>query len=509
MKKIIRILVAAALILGASQQASAVDFKAKGVWLANFQYGQNGNFTNKGHAGYDNSEDEFEARSRVRLQLDAVASENLMGEVYFEIGKSIWGKGNNPQGGAAMGADGTIVKVKRAFLDWTVPNTDLRLRMGIQGLQSPYMALDGPTVLSTDLAAITASYAINDNVALTAFWARPYNDNFTGDSAGKDANYMDNMDIAGLFLPLSFDGLRLTPWAMYSAIGPNTLRKADDYVANRINGVNGNYFFSGMLPVMGDVTRHTDKSLNSYGNAWWAGLAGDVTLWDPFRIAWEFTYGSVRWDDDPALDRRGWMAALLMEYKANWGIPGIYGWYASGDDDNLGNGSERLPVISNDYGVSSFSSTFSGVNENGLERDRVMNNNLAGTWGIGARLKDMSFIEDIRHTLHVSFFGGTNDSGILSKLHDRTGVWMAPNNPTGSPYVGRDNVYMTDKDYAFEIGLANKFKIYDNLRFNLDINYIVLSLDKGDNTWGRANTGGGSNQIRDAWNISTLFIYTF
>ena len=509
MKKIIRVLLAAALVLGAAQQAAAVDFKAKGVWLANFQYGQNGNFTNKGHSGYDNSEDEFEARSRVRLQLDAVASENLMGEVYFEIGKSIWGKGDNPQGGAAMGADGTIVKVKRAFLDWTVPSTDLRLRMGIQGLQTPYMALDGPTVLSTDLAAITASYAINDNVALTAFWARPYNDNYTGDADGLGANYMDNMDIGGLFLPLTFDGLRLTPWAMYSAIGPNTLRKADDYVSNRINGVNGNYFFSGMLPVMANVTRHTDRKLNSYANAWWAGLAGDVTLWDPFRIAWEFTYGSVRWDDDPALDRRGWLAALLLEYKMDWGTPGIYGWYGSGDDDNLGNGSERLPTISNDYGVSSFSQTYSGVNENGLERDRAINNNLAGTWGFGARLKDVSFLEDIRHTLHVSFFGGTNDSGILSRLHDRTGSWMAPNNPDGTSYVGRDNVYMTQKDYAFEVGLSNKFKIYDNLRFNLDVTYVTLWLDKSDNTWGRANTGGGSNQIRDAWNISTLFIYSF
>lgn len=141
MKKIIRVLLAAALVLGAAQQAAAVDFKAKGVWLANFQYGQNGNFTNKGHSGYDNSEDEFEARSRVRLQLDAVASENLMGEVYFEIGKSIWGKGDNPQGGAAMGADGTIVKVKRAFLDWTVPSTDCACAWAFRACRHPIWRL--------------------------------------------------------------------------------------------------------------------------------------------------------------------------------------------------------------------------------------------------------------------------------------------------------------------------------------------------------------------------------
>lgn len=97
MKKIWCLLLAAAMVTGAAQASHAVDFKAKGVWLASFQYGQNGNFTNGGHTGYDPSEDEFEARSRVRLVIDAVADENLSGQVYFEIGKSIWGKADNPR----------------------------------------------------------------------------------------------------------------------------------------------------------------------------------------------------------------------------------------------------------------------------------------------------------------------------------------------------------------------------------------------------------------------------
>lgn len=156
MKKIWCLLLAAAMVTGAAQASHAVDFKAKGVWLASFQYGQNGNFTNGGHTGYDPSEDEFEARSRVRLVIDAVADENLSGQVYFEIGKSIWGKADNPQGGMALGADASIVKLKRAFIDWRVPNTDLKLRMGIQGIGLPYMAMGGPTVFQSDVAAITA-----------------------------------------------------------------------------------------------------------------------------------------------------------------------------------------------------------------------------------------------------------------------------------------------------------------------------------------------------------------
>ena len=45
MKKIWCLLLAAAMVTGAAQASHAVDFKAKGVWLASFQYGQNGNFT--------------------------------------------------------------------------------------------------------------------------------------------------------------------------------------------------------------------------------------------------------------------------------------------------------------------------------------------------------------------------------------------------------------------------------------------------------------------------------
>lgn len=136
MKKICCLFLTAAIATCLTTESHAIQFKAKGVWLASFQYGQNGNFTDKGHTGYDPSEDEFEARSRVRIILDAVASESLSGQVYFEIGKFIWGKGANPQGGGALGADGVIVKVKRAYIDWTMPNTDLKLRMGLQGYQT-------------------------------------------------------------------------------------------------------------------------------------------------------------------------------------------------------------------------------------------------------------------------------------------------------------------------------------------------------------------------------------
>ena len=95
MKKIATLLLAAGLVFGAATGASAIDFKAKGQWIMSFDYGQNGAFVGKenGHTktGWNGKEDDFEARQRVRLQLDAVASESLSGTVYFEIGEATAG----------------------------------------------------------------------------------------------------------------------------------------------------------------------------------------------------------------------------------------------------------------------------------------------------------------------------------------------------------------------------------------------------------------------------------
>lgn len=81
---------------------------------------------------------------------------------------------------------------------------------------------------------------------------------------------------------------------------------------------------------------------NAYGTAFWAGLTGEITAADPFRLAWSVNYGTFD-SGEEALNRSGWYASLLAEYKLDWGTPGIYAWYSSGDDDDPTNGSERLP----------------------------------------------------------------------------------------------------------------------------------------------------------------------
>lgn len=497
MKKIATLLMAAAMLVAGMGNAQAIDFKVKGQWIMSFEYGKNGNFTGgNGQTGYNGKEDEFEAEQRLRLQIDAVASESLSGTVFFELGDQRWGYAKQ---GGALGADGTnVVEVKRAYLDWLVPNTDLKIRMGIQGIALPSFTTQSQ-VFNDDVAGITASYTFNENVALSAFWARPMNDNFTGYDNGVRndyrANYMDNVDMFGLVLPLKFDGVKVTPWAMYAAIGPNALRvgDADRNYFDQSWGVSATQFQRGMTAVGGGS--HHEK-LTSYGNAIWAGLTADIVAFDPFRVAFDFNYGSVAYDDSSA-NRSGWLASLLAEYKLDWGIIGVHGWYSSGDDDDTGNGSERMPYVS----MGNTNTAFSNFAFNGdpyLGREGVVGYGIVGTWGVGAYVRDFSFVENLKHTFRVNLFGGTNST-------DMAKVVGSPN----SSMWGKDAMYMTTNDMAMEFTLINNYKIYENMDIRLTASYIAMWLDKSDDVWGNAKLNGRSPDSRDAWDISLAYIYSF
>ena len=505
MKKLMTLALAAAMMLGATTGANAIDFKAKGQWIMSFDYGQHANFRSnqdgKPGSGYKN-EDEFEARQRVRLQLDAVASEALSGTVFFEIGDQVWGQNDT---GGALGADNnSVVELKRAYIDWMVPQTDLKVRMGIQGLALPAFTTNASQIIDDDVAAITLNYQFNENVGLTAFWARPYNDNngykWNGEDAGYQ-NYMDNMDMFAVLLPLTFDGVKVTPWVMYAALGPGMF----DHENQNPNW--GGYGSAWTRAARGLTSGFVGgDNLDSYGNAFWAGVTGEVTYWDPFRIAWDVNYGSVSYEDEK-MNREGWLASLLLEYKLDWGTPGLYGWYGSGDDNNPKNGSERMPVVS-----ANGNNDFSNFAFNGnpyIAREGILGSTMVGTWGIGARLKDVSFLEDLKHTLRVNFMGGTNAPKMAKYVSHNSFKDPATVARYGTSY---DPLYLTTEDYALEIGLTNTYKMYDNFTVMLDAAYIAMWLDDSRSTWGKnpmAGFAGDRNGVYDAWNVNLSFVYSF
>jgi len=172
------------------------------------------------------------------------------------------------------------------------------------------------------------------------------------------------MDLFGVMAPLTFDGVNLTPWVMYGMMGKNTLTNYDGTYHN-IGSRDGNPPYTLMpFPTASLLSSGTAADAaklggtsKGYGSMFWAGLPLAVTMFDPFNIELDINYGYVegmgRYDVQKGFNgptvrgstqRQGWLAKALVEYKMDWATPGLFGWYASGDDSSVKNGSERMPL---------------------------------------------------------------------------------------------------------------------------------------------------------------------
>lgn len=149
-----------------------------------------------------------------------------------------------------------------------------------------------------------------------------------------------------------------------------------------------------------------------------------------------------------------------------------------------------------------------------LVRDAALGSTLAGTWGLGLRLRDFSVLDRLKHTLHVNYYQGTNSSGMARYIKG------APSRhnivrPYGTDFNSADyyGLYLTDKDRALEVGLMSQYQIYENLRLLVEANYIALWLDQSSGVWGgfteRSGVRRRANSIEDLWNVNLSFIYRF
>lgn len=508
MKKIVTLLLAAGLVFASTIPASAIEFKASGEWLIGFGAGDN-NLINETRAAGDSkrkysNDDKFTAAQRVRLQLEAVASENLSGTVLFELLESTWGQAES---NGALGADGTNVGVLNAFMDWAVPDTELKVRMGIQPIELPNVA-GGSSILNTDaLAAVSVSYQFSENVGATLFWGRPYNDNYVqtenGGNGNDKNNYLDNIDLIALSVPLTFDGIAVTPWVMYGVIGENALRATDG---------DGEYVGPTDLMSVGDPhdLPGFHKSGNANTSAFWGGIATALTLWEPLNIELDLNYGYVQsagmYDAERAdgkvvradTARQGFLAKALVEYTMDWGTPGIFGWYGTGDDDDPNNGSERLPAIEAKGNFTSMMGDDNwGWGSNGGWYDMTLN--YAGTWGIGLQVKDMTFLDKLSHTFRVAYWAGTNDPEMAKYA----------GNPTDWNAGISDGLYLTTEDSLLEFNLITKYEMYENFEINFELGYMVNFFD--EDTWKKSAGGraGDTYSKQDAWKAQLIFAYTF
>lgn len=486
------------LALLAPATAWAIDFKISGVWQILLE---ESNVTPRGVDGADS----FGALQRFRIQLDAVASEDLSGSVQFELGRTEWGQSAT---GGALGADGTVAEVRHAYLDWQLPQTDIKVRMGLQPLMLPGIVSGFSATWCHDMAGISLGAPLYDSQDLEAelalFWARPYNDNSEATfGPDKATRHLDNMDVFALSLPVRGERFKINPWAMYAMIGQYSLSGLSVSTEPAIVAPRG-----GLMPVLGDGGTYSGFQsawLSGLDRAWgggiWLGMTAEFLLTDDLKLSMEGTYGAVDLGEVSnytgfgetgrtfEVRRAGWYAAARLDYTFDWGIPGILGWYASGDDDNPYNGAERLPQYNTPWMVSTLGFGGSHIDE---ATWKVLGSNPGGMAAVVFQIRELSFVEDLRYRLAVACYWGTNSPQMPARAHMR---W--PTRADGP------HAYLTTTDNAWEVDLTSEYKLYENFTINVEAAYVRLNLDS--DTW----NGAEKAPFRDNYRVSALFTYTF
>jgi hypothetical protein len=488
MKRFLVLALLAAFVLGAGVANAATTLKTSGEMTFNYGWWDNMNFfdTDADKA----NEDDLMASQRFRAYFDWSASEALRGVFGVEFGTAIWG---NAATGADLDGDERAIEVKHAYMDFTVPNTGIMVRMGLQPIALP--GNFGSPVLDADAPGILAQYKFNDMVSAAFGWFRLYNKN-----AG-DANAISNIkgakndevDAFALLLPIKGDGFTFTPWAALALHG-----------ANATDAGTGTGLSAGLRPTNASAPIGDDLEV------WWAGGSFKLDMFAPFVIMADVIYGNQDGSNNSRNDREGWFFDVAVDYKMDMVTPEIFYMYSTGEDDDLANGSERMPTVGNETrgaltpgvgnsfaGNLSFTSFgFGGSQANLSDYDAVLDGSgCSGIWALGLKLKDFSFLPGLKHTLTVAYGQGTNDSDGVKNKGIQSGL--------------------TDEDSFWEVDFDHTYSIYENLTAYIEMGYVNVDLDK--DVWNAHNAPGNpftntkinADDVTAAWKLALCLKYKF
>ena len=448
MKKLVTLILAAGMVFSTANGASAVDMKVSGEWQTAFTFADNmynDYGAAKNHEG--SSDGTFKAAQRIRINFDLVASEYVSGRVQLQVTDGSSNEYN--WGTAGTGGPGKSVTARLAYLDWIVPNTNVLVRMGRQSVSLPSYTFYS-TVLDDVIDGVVVSAPINDMVALNLGWLRPAAEVNKWDYAHTPHS---SVDLAYLSLDVTGDGFKVTPWGMVGFVGS---------MAGAEYGAAGNVIAGpSTFDMLGDVS-------NENTTAYWVGLGGELTMFDPFKFTADFLYSGN--DADHTAERSGWYAALGAEMRLSMATPFLRGWYASGDDADSED-SGRLLSVDGSAAFDPSGIYFDYYSQISGTPDVC---SAAGTWGVQLGVKDVSFIQDLSHQLSVTYFQGTNNT---NRVNGPAGNFVQYDKADGP--IG----YMTTADSAWSIDFMNSYKLYENLTANLLLSYLVTDFD--EKVWGQ------------------------
>jgi hypothetical protein len=446
MKQWLTLALTAAFVLATAASSQAIhtqgkggtglDFNARGSWRVLGVIQDNWDFNS------DASEEDYQLGMRARTWFDFATADGVKAVLGTEIGQARFGQTNNLQ----LRGDNTIFKVKHLYAQFPWPNSDVTISAGLQGVALP--GIWSNPILDDDVAGLIVSMPLSDMLGLTLAWLRPYDLDHTGSSTFDGSAMSDEWDAFAAILPITLEGMSITPYAIYSLLGQDahaSILARQGYGAAATNAVPAL-----LIPPGGLAGLATDD-----GTAWWLGFNARLTMFDPIYVALDAIYGSASLEfADEDFDREGFFVGLAAGMKMDMFTPELFAFYASGADDDTDEDG-RMPVVSGDFTATSFFFDRSALGS-GIFTQDTLNPSLVGMWAVGLNLKDISIAERLSHTFTVMYAQGTNDEESIPVLLG-----------TG----------LSEDDTLIEFNFDTKYQMYEHLAAIVEIGYIIPDFD--------------------------------
>jgi hypothetical protein len=253
----------------------------------------------------------------------------------------------------------------------------------------------------------------------------------------------NSTDAFGLIADVDLDNVRISPWGTVTLLGGLSIPQ--DGLSS---GAGWDY---------GSVFGNVDDEAVLYH----AGVAVSADLTSALTLNLDAMYGKLTADkgvnNNGFVEGDGWFVSLGLDYKLDFGTPGIVLWYGSGNEDNETDFGQ-LPVLGVDGGFNPLRLSFMGSYTCGW--DTLIGANGNGSAGIVLQLADMSFIENLSHTVRVGYIIGTNEKNSDSLPNFNYGIAL------------------NEKDHAIEVDFDSLYEVNKNLNIVLELGYIYLDTDK-------------------------------
>jgi hypothetical protein len=495
MKRVLALAVLAGLLLGSAAAWGATEVKMSGdarIWA---DWWSNMNYTGWNPTGTKTNQS-MTIWELFRLKMDFVTDENLKFRFGIRVMNIPWGGAAalNPgvNSGFLLDNPAVNISVYLAFMQFKWPGSNVEFTVGYQDLDLPIsadMLYANPVLGITRGAGALVKIPVCDNFKIQGGFIR-----FVDGNPGFEPStttLADRLDGYVLTLPISVEGFKATPWSVLGVLGRDAAALGASIpvgVSPRLYNQNiGNNLLAPITYVAPATFLRQAQSLY-----WWVGTTLSLTALDPFQFYGDIIYGAGA-QNDKSLDKRaGLFLDVAAEYTGfNLMTPQATFWYSTGEDKSLNNGSERMPVIDDNWGPSS-SFLF---NNSQVFTAGYMGLNPIGSWGFALSLDKISFIQDLKHRITFTFAGGTNSPSAirLGNLYTGNGSYFQ---------LGRD---LTTQEYEYGVNFDHQYNIYENLAAVVETGWSHGNFQTS--VWGHRFTNATRNG--DAWKVTFGLKYLF